>query len=178
MRKSEIIGLSWDCVSFNRSGIRIYRQLQYFDGQYGFLPLKNNKSRSFTAPPLAIEALREQKRRQAEWKLKAGSTWNNQDNLVFTDELGHNLSHNSVYKNSKAVMRLIGTPEIRFHDLRHSFATAALQCGVNVKMVQEALGHHTAAFTLDTYGHVTDDMQREAAAKMDAYFKGLETRKG
>ncbi|MCL1918543.1 MAG: site-specific integrase [Peptococcaceae bacterium] len=178
MRRSEIIGLSWDCVDFERSSIRIYRQLQYFNGQYVFLSLKSNKPRSFTVPPLAIDALREQKRRQAEWKLKAGSAWNNQDNLVFTDELGHNLSHNSVSKHFKAIVRSIGAPDIRFHDLRHSYATAALQSGVNVKMVQEALGHHTAAFTLDTYGHVTDEMQREAAAKIEAYYKGLETCKG
>jgi integrase len=54
----------------------------------------------------------------------------------------------------------------RFHDLRHTFATMALQNGVDVKTVSSMLGHYSAGFTLDTYAHVTTDAQLKAAQTM------------
>ena len=56
--------------------------------------------------------------------------------------------------------------EVRFHDLRHTFATLALQNGVDVKTVSSMLGHYSAGFTLDTYAHVTTSAKREAAKTM------------
>ena len=64
-----------------------------------------------------------------------------------------------------------GIPESRFHDLGHSYAVASLSSGDDIKTVQENLGHHTAAFTLDTYGHVTEKMKQESAARMEALIK-------
>jgi integrase len=64
-------------------------------------------------------------------------------------------------------------PEERFHDLRHSFAVACLQNGDDVKTVQENLGHATASFTLDVYGHVTDRMKQASAQRMEEYFSKL-----
>ena len=60
-----------------------------------------------------------------------------------------------VYKHYKKIVRDLNIPDARFHDLRHTYAVASLQAGDDVKTVQENLGHHTAAFTLDQYGHVT-----------------------
>lgn len=56
--------------------------------------------------------------------------------------------------------------QVRFHDLRHTFATVALQSGIDVKTVSNMLGHYSAGFTLDTYTHVTDQMQKAAAQRM------------
>ena len=67
----------------------------------------------------------------------------------------------------------LGISEARFHDLRHSYAVAALQSGDDVKTVQENLGHHTAAFTLDVYGHVSEKMKRESAERMESFIKGV-----
>ena len=64
------------------------------------------------------------------------------------------------------VLDRAGLPEIRFHDLRHTFATLALQTGVDVKTVSGMLGHFSAGFTLDTYAHVTTAAQRQAAETM------------
>ena len=61
----------------------------------------------------------------------------------------------------------------RFHDLRHSYAVAAIRSGDDIKTVQGNLGHATAAFTLDVYGHVTDQMKKESAARMDSYIKDV-----
>ena len=71
----------------------------------------------------------------------------------------------------KRICKKLGYPGIRFHDLRHTFATVSLQNGDNIKLVSENLGHATVAFTLDVYGHVSDEMQRESAAKMQAFYE-------
>ena len=67
----------------------------------------------------------------------------------------------------RRVLKQAGLPYVRFHDLRHTFATLALQNGVDVKTVSGMLGHFSAGFTLDTYAHVTTVAQRDAARKMD-----------
>ena len=82
-----------------------------------------------------------------------------------------------MYTNFKKIAASIGIPEARFHDLRHSYAVAAIRSGDDIKTVQENLGHHTAAFTLDVYGHVTEQMKRESAARMDAFIASLEETK-
>ena len=64
-----------------------------------------------------------------------------------------------------------------FHDLRHSYAVAALRSGDDIKTVQENLGHHTAAFTLDTYAHVTEKMRQESARRMDRFIEGIQAAK-
>ena len=94
---------------------------------------------------------------------------------MFTNELGHNLSAQTVYLNYKRIVKSIDIPDSRFHDLRHSYAVAALQAGDDVKTVQENLGHATAAFTLDKYGHVTEKMKRASADRMEAYIKKIKS---
>ena len=65
----------------------------------------------------------------------------------------------------------LGMPDLRFRDMRHSYAAAALINRNEIKTVQGNLGHHTAAFTLDTYAHGTEQMKRESAARMDAFIE-------
>lgn len=65
----------------------------------------------------------------------------------------------------------MGLPDVRFHDLRHSYAVAAIRSGDDIKTVQGNLGHATASFTLDVYGHVTDQMKRESANRMQQYIQ-------
>ena len=70
-------------------------------------------------------------------------------------------------------MEQIGSPETRFHDLRHSYAVASIRSGNDIKTVQENLGHATAAFTLDVYGHVTEKMKRESADQLEQFIKAV-----
>ena len=72
-------------------------------------------------------------------------------------------------------MAEIGSPATRFHDLRHSYAVAAIKSGDDIKTVQENLGHATASFTLDVYGHVTDKMKQDSAARMEQFIKAVIT---
>ena len=64
------------------------------------------------------------------------------------------------------VLKRAGLPKVRFHDLRHTFATLAPQNGVDIKTGSGMLGHYSAGFTLDTYAHVTTDAQLKAAQTM------------
>ena len=69
----------------------------------------------------------------------------------------------SVVKLHGKILKDAGLEHIRFHDLRHTFATLSLQNGVDVKTLSNTLGHYSAGFTLDTYTHATQRMKREAA---------------
>ena len=75
----------------------------------------------------------------------------------------------SAYGHLKTLLQRAGLPSIRFHDLRHTFATHALTSGVDVKTLSGILGHTNASFTLDTYTHITNDMQRGAAEKIGGF---------
>ena len=78
----------------------------------------------------------------------------------------------SVVNLHKKILKEAGLEHIRFHDLRHTFATLALQNGVDVKTLSNILGHFSAGFTLDTYAHVTTGMQQDAANKVGDFLKG------
>lgn len=118
--------------------------------------------------------LRERKAKQAADQLKAGPAWDNPWNLVFTNELGRYISHKMVRQPYKRIVAAMGRPDLRFHNLRHSYAVLSLMNGDDVKTLQENLGHHTAEFTLDTYGHVTDQMKEDSANRMDAFIKNIQ----
>ncbi len=175
MREGEALGLLWDCVDLTKGTITVDKQLQLIrgsGGQYQMVPTKNSKSRSITLAASVVKVLRDVKRQQLENRLRYGPLWED-SGFVFTDELGHHLSASSVYKSFKKVMEQIGSPETRFHDLRHSYAVASIRSGNDIKTVQENLGHATAAFTLDVYGHVTEKMKQESAAQLDQFIKAV-----
>lgn len=175
MRRGEVCGLTWDCVNLEKGIILINKQLQNIPGQPGDFHLvssKNGKGRSVTVAASVVELLKHHKAQQSKARLRAGALWQD-EGYVFTDELGGHLSPNTVYHNYKRLVASIGLPNARFHDLRHSYAVAAIRSGDDIKTVQGNLGHATAAFTLDVYGHVTEQMQQESAARMDAYIKSV-----
>lgn len=154
MREGEVLGLTWDCIDFKAGIITIKRQLQKVrgsGGEYVLVPTKNGKTRIIALASYVIQVLTAQRKAQYEQRLKAGPVWSNPLNLVFTNELGRNLCSQTVYLHFKKLAAAAGVPDARFHDLRHSYAVAALRSGDDIKTVQENLGHHTAAFTLDTY---------------------------
>ena len=105
--------------------------------------------------------------------MKAGKSWNNPENLVFTNELGERMSTRTVYRAFKKVVVKMGLPEVVFHDLRHSYATIALQNGMDYKTLSNNLGHATVAFTMDVYGHISDTMMKESAARIDSFIESL-----
>ena len=175
MRQGEVIGLMWDCVDFDKGTILINKQLQLEKkrgGQYVFAPLKNDKARSITPAAWVMQILKSHRIKQLEQRLAAGLMWED-SGLVFTNEAGQHLATQSVYKAFKQIAAAIGCPDTRFHDLRHSYAVAAIRSGDDIKTIQGNLGHATASFTLDVYGHVTDQMKQASANRMNTFIKDV-----
>ena len=173
LREGEVLGLRWECVDFFRGTITVNKQLQYKhngNGEYQLQPTKNSKSRVIVPATFVMKMLRQHRSAQLECKLRAGQAWED-SGFVFTDELGHHLNTWNVYRSFKRTASAIGRPDLRFHDLRHSYAVAAIRAGDDIKTVQGNLGHATAAFTLDVYGHVTDQMKQASSARMDRYIE-------
>lgn len=110
---------------------------------------------------------------KTEMQLPAGPCWNNEHDPAFTNALGGFLLYRTVYDCFERIVDRMGKPSTRFCDLRHTYAVMALQSGDDIKMVQENLEHHTAAFTLDVYGHVTDRMKQESANRMSCLSKAF-----
>ncbi len=176
MRKGEILGLTWDCVNLDTGVVVINKQLiqeKKKGGQYKLASTKNSKGRTVRIPPSVIELFRQQKAKQTSWKKEAGSAWDNSLNLVFTNEIGGHLSHTTVTHSFKKIVQSIGLESTRFHDLRHSYAVAAIESGIDMKTVQENLGHHAASFTMDVYGHVSDRMRLEGANRMEQFIQNI-----
>lgn len=173
MREGEVCGLLWECINLDKGTVLINKQLQKMrqtGGEYRLLPTKNSKGRSITLAPFVVTMLRQVKTQQLANRLRYGEHYED-SGFVFTDEYGHHLSPQAVYRDFKKVVTDIGCPDTRFHDLRHTYAVAAIQSGDDIKTVQDNLGHATAAFTLDVYGHVTDKMKQESANRMERFIR-------
>jgi integrase len=181
VRESEAIGLTWDCIDFERGSIRIYHQLlkrSKEEGGYTLAPLKNDKERLLTPPPMLLAMLKERKTEQKQQRMKAGPAWNGWNTaedqktwFVFTDDFGNHYCPQTVYAHFKKIARRIGAENANVHSLRHTYAVLCLQNGDDVKTVQSNLGHATAAFTLDVYGHVSEKMKQDSADRMEEYMK-------
>lgn len=183
MREAEALGLTWDCVDLERGRIRVEKQLQrrpIAEGGYCFAPLKNNKVRTIVIGASVVEILREEQRKQIRARQRAGQNWKGWTDgnllcpaLVFTTVTGNHIADAVIRRHYKALVEEIGIPKVRIHDLRHTYAVLSLQNGDDIKTVQENLGHATAAFTLDVYGHVLDHMKVASAARMDQYISSI-----
>ena len=154
LRRGELLGLKWTDIDWKNGIIKVRRQVARVDGQIVEAPLKTKNSyRAVTISQQAIEVLKQQKEKT-------------NDQYVFPSPNGGPISPDSVNNMLKRVLARAGIPKVRFHDLRHTFATIALQNGVDIKTVSGILGHFSAGFTLDTYAHVTTAAQKEAADTM------------
>lgn len=118
-------------------------------------------------------AFEEQRTRQEENRAQDPG-YRNAADLVFTDQSGARLVKQTVYTDFKKFVTEIGCPQVRLHDLRHTYAVLNLKAGVDPKTLSESLGHSSVSFTLDKYAYVTEEMRRESGEKLD----GLLTRMG
>lgn len=173
MRLSELLGLTWSSVDMERGTVTVDKQLSRFEvlEDEVFTSPKNGRSRILTPAPSVLAALRAQQRRQAGMRLAAGAAWNNLHGLVFTNPWGRYLFPQYINKHFRMLTAAAGLEGVRFHDLRHTYAVNSIRAGDDIKTIQCNLGHATAAFTLDRYGHFTERMKQESAARMEAFMK-------
>lgn len=174
MREGEIMGLCWDSVDFSAGTITIRQQLQRHQHAYILTTPKNGKTRKIQPAPFVMQILREEKADQAKARLQAGAVWEDGPAYVFTNAIGQHMKRQTIYQHFKKLVTSLGLPEVRFHDLRHSYAVAAIRAGDDLKTVSENLGHASVSFTLDVYGHVTGDMRKSSADRMQQYISALQ----
>ena len=161
LRRGELLGLKWTDGDLDRGVLKIQRAISRQNGKVVEAPLKTkNAYRTLPLSADAIDVLMQQRRKTG------NSEW------VFPSPTGGPMSPDSVLHMLQRVLKRAGLPKVRFHDLRHTFATLALQNGVDIKTVSGMLGHFSAGFTLDTYAHVTTSAKREAAKTMGNILSG------
>ena len=161
LRRGELLGLKWEDLDLEQGTLRVQRQVSRINGEVVEAPLKTKNSyRTISLGEDAVGILKKQRK-------KCGGS-----EYVFPSPTGGPISPDSVIQMLHRVLKRAGLPKVRFHDLRHTFATVALQNGVDIKTVSGMLGHYSAGFTLDTYAHVTTQAQREAAKTMGSVFSG------
>lgn len=189
MREAEVLGLTWDCVDLDSGNILVRQQLRRMQekgGGYYVSTPKNGKKRVISIGPSVARLLRLQEQKLKYLKAAAGELWTDRVmiytlsskteqpyDLVFRNEAGGLLSYRTVYDCFKRVMKQLGLPDVRYHDLRHTYAVASIKGGDDIKTVQGNLGHATAAFTLDVYGHVTEQMRRDSADRMEQFIRSV-----
>ncbi len=154
LRRGEICGLKWEDFDGQSETLKVRRSVTHKKG--GGLNIGETKTetgtRTIILPPSTAELLKKRKE-------NAVSEW------IFPNfyEPQKPINPNHAYSRLKILLKQAELPSVRFHDLRHTFATHALAGGVDAKTLSGILGHTNASFTLDTYTHVTKDMQRGAA---------------
>jgi site-specific recombinase XerD len=117
-------------------------------------------------------ALTHHKERQAEERLSLGNA-HHDGGLVFCLADGTPVDPRNFARSFKQILKRAGLPQMRVHDMRHTFATLMLELGESPKTVQTMLGHSRVAITLDSYSHVSlEELERRAAAKLNAALLG------
>ncbi len=172
MRKGELLGLRWQDVDLGRGTVQVTQALVKVRGRAVFQEPKTARARRMIElTPLAVEALRRHRARQAQERLAAGPAWQDHG-LLFCQKDGTPLDPMNVYNwDFKRVLAKAGLSGVRLHDLRHTHATLLLEEEANPKVVSERLGHASVTITLDTYSHVLPGLQREAAMRVDQLLK-------
>jgi integrase len=163
MRRGEVAGLRWVDVDLDAGRVSPRRPRVVVDYEVVVSEPKTAKGRrSLALDPATVAALREHCTRQLEQRLAVGPRWQD-SGLVFTWPDGRPIHPERFTRWFEQHARAAGLPKIRLHDVRHSYATAALAAGVPAKVVSERLGHATIAITMDTYSHVLPALDAQAA---------------
>lgn len=157
MRRGEKLALKWSDLNFSTGELRIERQIYIIKAEVIVSTPKTKASvRTVILPESLVKIL-------AEYRKSVDSEW------MFPSPLDNSRPRNpsSVRKRLQLILERAGCKKVRFHDLRHTFATMVLEHGMDVKTLSATIGHVSSATTLDIYSHITDTMQKQAAVRID-----------
>ena len=170
LRSGELRGLTWDDWDEDASVLHVRHQLT---PEGTLAPPKDHSTRDIVVGPEVAATLRAQRRRIAEMKLLAGGKWKDDPlsaSMIVRSTNGGPLSASALENAVSRLAEPLNLPGLRPHDLRHSYAVAALRAGADPKTVQHNLGHASAAMTLDIYAAYTTDAAAEAARRISTYW--------
>ena len=154
LRKGELVALQWSDLDEANCTISVSKQASW-DTEHQLIlsrPKTGNSIREVSIPQDAVELLKQEHAKHP------GNPW-----MFPSGRTGEMYHPDSVVTLHKRILKDAGLEHIRFHDLRHTFATLALKNGVDVRTLSEMLGHYSAGFTLSTYVHSTPSMRVQAA---------------
>ena len=172
MRRGEVCGLSWSDVDLDGAVVTVRKQLGVVHGapdgdvQFGEAPKTKHGFRQIRLDHRTVEVLRSVCARQAEHKLAVGPGWRDERDLVFTAVDGYRLDPESISKQFEHRVRRSGLPKLTFHGLRHSHAAHLIEAGESPLLIARRLGHGSASFSLDRYGHLMPEADSGAAQKV------------
>jgi integrase len=167
MRRGEVAALRWQDVDLDRASLSVRQTGNIIGGVWTVGTPKGRgdataKSRRLALDAGTVAALRQHRARQLQERMAWGGDW--QDlGMVFVREDGSPLNPSTIGQQLTVRAKQAGLPHVRVHDLRHTYATLALEAGVHPKVVSERLGHANIGITLDLYSHVSEGMDRGAA---------------
>jgi integrase len=172
-RQGELFALRWRDFDPSRGIVRVQLSQQDINGVVSIAETKTDASRrQIYVPAIVVRALRDHRKRMKAEGMPIGL-----DDPIFTAPEGGPLRRKNVLSRSfKPLLKRAGLPDVRFHDLRHTYATELLTSGADPKVIQSQLGHSKIGVTLDTYAHLMPSLAKGAVARLDAAFGG--TRKG
>ena len=166
LRRGEVLGITWKALDLERGTLNVVKTIVSLAYRLEFSEPKTAKGRrSIALDPATVAVLKAHRVRQLEERLAAGDAYDDHE-LVFCKEDGTPLHPERFTARFGVLSEAAGLPHIRLHDLRHSYATAALGAGVPVKVVSDRLGHANVGITSDLYMHVPDEMDRAAAERV------------
>ena len=160
LRQGELLGLKWTDIDWLNNQIHVNRTYNHF---HFYEPKTKTSKRKVDVPPQMIRQLKE-------WKIACPV---NDFDLIFPNENGKPMSALNMYNRKfLTALKEAKLNKIRFHDLRHTYASLLIDQGENIKYVQNQMGHASIKVTMDTYGHLMKDVNKEAASRLgDAIFE-------
>lgn len=154
-RQCEILGLKWSDVNWENNQIHIQRT---FNNDEWYNTKTDASDRNIDLGSAMMIALKK-------WKLACPKS---KLNLVFPNKAENPINHNNlVNRHFNPVLKAAGLPKIRFHDLRHAYASLLIEQGENIKYIQSQLGHSSPTVTLNIYAHLMKPVNQEAACRLE-----------
>ncbi|AOT72808.1 tyrosine-type recombinase/integrase [Geosporobacter ferrireducens] len=167
LRRGEVLGLKWSAIDFEGKKIKVQTSLAYVDKKFIFKSPKSTAGeRTLVVSDSILETLKKHKKEQGLYRLMLGATYENND-LVCCEEDGRPTIPGTLSHRFNIFLQEHDFKEIRFHDLRHTHASLLLKYGVAAKVASTRLGHSSIGITLDLYSHVYNEVEEEAANRIE-----------